>query len=176
MDEQVGKVLAELDARGLRDSTVVIFTSDHAYHLVQHHMWQKSNFHEEAARVPLIISAPGFKPGRSLSITELVDIYPTICELLGVVIPKEVQGTSLVPILRDPETMVKEASLTLDRSGRGLRAPDWAYMRYRDGTEELYDMVNDPGQFTNVLNREELSGKKLEMSKLLDEIEQQVKK
>lgn len=174
MDEQVGKVLAELDAKGLRDSTVVIFTSDHGYHLGEHHMWQKSNFHEEAARVPLIISAPGFKSGRSLSMTELVDIYPTVCELLGVRTPKEVQGTSLVPILKDPKTRVKEVSLTLDKSGRGLRATDWAYMRYKDGTEELYDMVNDPGQFTNVVDREELSGKKLEMSELLDEIEQKV--
>ncbi len=175
MDEQVGRVLAELDASGLRDSTVVIFTSDHGYHLGEHHMWQKSNFHEEAARVPLIISAPGFEPGRSLSMTELVDIYPTICELLGIGIPEEVQGTSLVPILKDPEAEVKKASLTLDGSGRGVRAPDWAYMRYKDGTEELYDMNNDPGQFTNVVNREEVRGKKVEMSELLDKIEKQVK-
>ena len=175
MDEQVGRVLAELDASGLRDSMVVIFTSDHGYHLGEHHMWQKSNFHEEAARVPLIISAPGFEPGRSLSMTELVDIYPTVCELLGIGIPEEVQGTSLVPILKDPEAEVKKASLTLNGSGRGLRAPDWAYMRYKDGTEELYDMINDPGQFTNVVNREEVRGKKVEMSELLDEIEKQVK-
>ncbi len=176
MDEQVGRVLAELETRGLRDSTLVIFTSDHGYHLGEHHLWQKGNYHEESARVPLIISAPGMKPGRTHSMSELVDIYPTVCELLGVYIPKDVQGVSLAPILKDPEASVKDVSLTLDSSGHGLRAPDWAYMRYKDGTEELYDMANDPGQYTNVVDREEVRGQKLKMIEQLDKLVKRVKK
>ena len=77
MDEQVGRLLDELDALSLRDSTAVVFASDHGYHLGEHTFWQKSNLHEEVTRVPLIVSAPGFEPGRSKSIVELVDIYPT---------------------------------------------------------------------------------------------------
>ncbi|MEM7785386.1 MAG: sulfatase-like hydrolase/transferase, partial [Planctomycetota bacterium] len=75
MDEQVGKVISELERLGLRDSTAIIFTSDHGYHLGEHQWWQKSNMHEEVARVPLIVSAPGFPVGQTYSIVELVDIF-----------------------------------------------------------------------------------------------------
>ena len=176
MDEQVGRVMAELDAKGLRDSTLIIFTSDHGYHLGEHHLWQKGNFHEDSARVPMIISAPGMKPGRTTSMAELVDIYPTVCELLGVKIPDHVQGTSQVPVLKDPAVSVKSFSITLDGAGHGLRAPKWAYMRYKDGTEELYDMINDPGQFTNVSDREEVRGQKLDLIEQLDQFVKKVKK
>jgi len=154
MDEQVGKVLDELERQGLRDSTLVIFTSDHGYHLGEHHFWQKSNLHEEVTRIPLIVSAPGFEAGRSSSLVELMDIYPTVCELLGAPIPETVQGESLAPVLRDPEATVREAALSMDRKGRAIRTDDWAYMRYRNGAEELYDMREDPGQFTNLADDE----------------------
>lgn len=148
MDAQVGRILAELDRLNLRDSTAIVFTSDHGYHLGEHLMWQKANVHEEVARIPLIISAPGFTPGRSQSISELVDIYPTLCELLGLNIPNNVQGTSLLPVLKDKSAEVKESALTF-RNGVGMRGSRWAYMRYNDGSEELYDMDRDPEQYTN---------------------------
>ena len=83
MDDQVGRVLDELDRLGLREDTVVVFTSDHGYHLGEHTFWQKSNLHEEVTRVPLIISAPGHDAGESHSLVELMDIYPTVSELVG---------------------------------------------------------------------------------------------
>lgn len=150
MDEQVGRLLDELERLGLRESTAIVFASDHGYHLGEHHFWQKSNLHEEVIHVPLIISVPGFKPGRSESIVELMDIYPTICELTGMKIPETVQGKSLVPILRDPQATVKEAALSKVKEGHSLRTKDWAYMRYEDGSEELYQMSEDGGQFTNL--------------------------
>ena len=150
MDEQVGRIVDELEAQGLRDETVIVFTSDHGYHLGEHHFWQKSNLHEEALRVPLIISAPGYLGGRSEAIVELMDIYPTVAELTGLSIPDSVQGESLVPILNDPNQQVREAALSIDRRGYALRTERWAYIRYNDDTEELYDMASDPGQITNL--------------------------
>jgi len=158
MDEQVGRILDELDRQGLRDKTAVVFTSDHGYHLGEHHFWQKSNLHEEALRVPLIISSPGVKSGRSSVITELMDIYPTLSELAGFEAPESVQGKSLVPVLEDKSARVREAALTIDGSGYALRSDRWAYIRYNDDTEELYDMESDPGQLTNLAINPEREG------------------
>jgi len=150
MDEQVGRVLDELDRLGLRESTAIVFTSDHGYHLGEHTFWQKSNLHEEVLRVPLIISVPGLKPGRSRSLVELADLYPTLSELLGLPVPEEVQGRSLAPVLKNPRAKVRQAALSVGRNGYCLRTDHWAFIRYRDGSEELYDMDADPKQFTNL--------------------------
>lgn len=157
LDDQLGRVIDELDRLGLRESTAIVFASDHGYHLGEHHFWEKSSLLEEVTRVPLIISVPGKKPGRSDSLVELVDIYPTLCELTGVPIPESVQGKSLVPILDNPEIVIREAALSVVRNGHSLRSTDWAYMRYQDGSEELYDMRADPGQFTNLAGRADLA-------------------
>jgi len=149
MDDQVGRILDELDSLGLRESTAVVFTSDHGYHLGEHRFWLKSNLHEEVVRVPLIFSVPGHAPGRSKSIVELVDIYPTLAELAGLDRPSGLDGNSLTPILEDPRAVVKEGALSFNR-GTSLRTSDWAYMRYQDESEELYDMNADPLQFDNL--------------------------
>lgn len=152
MDEQVGRVLDELDRLGLRDSTAILFTTDHGYHLGEHGFWQKANLHEEVVRVPLIISAPGINSGRTSSLVELVDLYPTCTELLGQPTPKGLHGRSLVPVLRDPETSIRETALSIhNRAGGGLRSAEWHYMNYGKNEEELYDMVKDPDQYTNVV-------------------------
>ncbi|NNC87342.1 MAG: sulfatase [Akkermansiaceae bacterium] len=149
MDEQVGRIMAELDRLGLRESTAVVFTSDHGYHLGEHGFWQKSNLHEEVLRVPLIISAPGMKPGRTKALAELVDLFPTLADLAGLGIPGGVQGRSLVPVLEDAGATVRDGALSL-HAGHCLRTADWAYIRHRDRSEELYDMRTDPKQFTNL--------------------------
>jgi iduronate 2-sulfatase len=149
MDAQVGRILDELDRLGLRESTAVVFTSDHGYHLGDHTFWQKGNVHEQVTRVPLILSVPGSKAGRTESIVELVDLYPTLSQLAGLSVPAEVQGVSLVPVLKDRAARVKDGALSFAK-GHSWRTPDWAYMRYNDKSEELYDMRADPGQFTNL--------------------------
>ena len=149
MDEQVGRILDELKRLGLEEKTAVVFISDHGYHLGEHEFWQKHNLHEEVTRVPMIIAAPGQKSGRTNSITELVDIYPTVVELAGLPIPESVQGVSLVPVLADPTATVKQGALSFQK-GTALREKAFAYMRYNDGSEELYDMREDPLQFQNL--------------------------
>ena len=150
MDEQVGRVLDELERLGLLDSTAIVFTSDHGYHLGEHTFWEKANLHEEVLRVPLIISVPGMKPGKTKSLVELVDLYPTLSELLGLSVPEEVQGSSLVKVLRDKSASVRSAAFTVGRNGHALRTRDWAYARFADKSELLYDMRKDPKQFTNL--------------------------
>ncbi len=155
MDAQLGKVLDQLDRLGLTDTTAIVFTSDHGYHLGEHTFWEKKNLHEEVTRVPLIISVPGMKPGRTSSFAELVDIYPTVCELLNLPVPPTAQGKSLLPIVEDPSATVRDSALSLEGGHHSLRTARWTYNRYKDGTEELYDMEKDPGQFTNLARSEE---------------------
>lgn len=166
MDDQVGRILNELDRLELTDSTAIIFTSDHGYHLGKHGFWQKSNLHEEVTRVPLVISAPGMQPGRTSSLVELVDLFPTACDLTSMPIPASVQGLSLRPILRDSLASVKDAALSLNK-GHAIRTANWAYMKYPDGSEELYDMKADPRQFHNLAGVESLADQKAQLKKAL---------
>jgi len=151
MDEQVGRVLDELDHLGLRESTAVVFTSDHGYHLGEHTFWQKSNLHEEVLRVPLIISSPGRKAGRTKSLVELADLWPTLAELAGHQAPAGVDGKSFAGILEDHSATIRDTAFS-SHAGRNysLRGKRWHYMRYRDGAEELYDMEKDPGEIINL--------------------------
>jgi iduronate 2-sulfatase len=167
MDEQVGRVIGELERLGLRDSTAIVFLSDHGYHLGEHTFWQKANLHEEATHVPLIVSVPGMKPGKTDSITELIDLYPTLSELAGLPVPESVQGSSLVPMLKNPRASIKQGALSFN-NGTALREKDWVYMRYTDGTEELYDMGKDPKQFTNQAANPEYSNILKQMRSRLD--------
>lgn len=148
MDQQVGRLLSELDRLGLRDSTAIVFTSDHGYHLGEHTFWQKNDLHEEVIRVPLMMSVPGYEPGRSDSIVELVDLFPTLTDLAGLPLPDGLHGVSLKPVLQNLSTVVKDGALAFAR-GTCWRTDRWAYMSYSHG-EELYDMKNDPDQFHNL--------------------------
>jgi iduronate 2-sulfatase len=175
MDKQVGRILDELEQAGLRDSTAIVFCSDHGYHLGEHGFWQKSNFHEEVTRVPLIIAAPRMTPGRTRSLVELVDIFPTLTKLVNIKTPSDVQGKSLIPILRNPSQTVRSSALSLhhkgkaNNSGHAIRTRDWAFMHYKDGTEELYDMEHDPLQFTNLADKSQFQTTKKSLTTQLQQ-------
>ncbi|MEM9141730.1 MAG: sulfatase [Bacteroidota bacterium] len=154
MDDQVGRILEELERLGLRESTAIVFLSDHGYHLGEHTFWLKSNLHEDITRVPLIISIPGMETGKTDAFVELLDIYPTLASWAGISIPETVQGTNLLPVLQDLNSSVKSGAISMVGGDKGiaLREADFAYMRYQDGSEELYDMEKDPLQFVNLAN------------------------
>jgi len=170
MDDQLGRVLNALDELGLRDETAVVFLSDHGYHLGEHGLWEKYALHEEVSRVPLIISIPGGLKGQSDSIVELVDLYPTLSDLAGLPKPVAVHGKSLVPLLtRDINKKVRDAAYSWNGGNNALRTKDWAYMQYPDGEEELYDMINDPLQFTNLARKPEQKEKLINFRKRMKE-------
>ena|SRR5690554_3208495 len=159
MDAQLGKILNTLQEEGLEDNTIVIFTSDHGFHLGEHRFWMKVSLHEESARVPLIIKVPGKKPAVCHSLTELIDLYPTIAELAGLEVPEHIQGKSLVKTLDNPSHAVREMAFSVSVY-RGmeaflLRSEKWAYIQYDEDAGsgiELYDMEYDEKQFNNLAN------------------------
>jgi iduronate 2-sulfatase len=155
MDDQVGKIVSEIDRLGIRDSTAIVFTSDHGYHLGEHEFWLKSNLHEEVTRVPLVIDAPGYRAGVSSSPVELVDLYPTLSSLASIKTPDDIEGSDLTPILKDPNYRVRETALSIN-NGFALRGDQWTYIRYTDGSEEFYDMNSDPNQFQNIVDSPEV--------------------
>ncbi len=162
MDAQVGRVLDALERSGLADNTIVVFTSDHGYHLGEHGLWQKMSLFEESARVPLIIAAPkaGSKGTVAATPVGLIDLYPTLVELCGFEPPAGLQGQSLVPILKDPSQPGRGWALSQvtrrarpDRIfGFTLRTARWRYTEWDQGRHgrELYDHDRDPLEQSNL--------------------------
>jgi len=155
MDAQVGKVLKALKEEGLEDNTIIIFTSDHGFHLGEHSFWMKVSLHEESVRVPMIIKVPGKKPAVCNSFVELLDLYPTIAELAGIETSKHLQGKSLAKTIENPNHEVRKIAFSVSQGGKTflLRTEKWAYIQYDEDAKsgiELFDMENDPKQFTNL--------------------------
>lgn len=157
-DEMVGRLLDQLDATGRSKNTIIVLWSDHGYHLGDKESCVKFTLWEKANHVPFIIGAPGItKPGsvcnRSVS---LLDIYPTLVELAGLPPKKGLDGVSLVPLLKNPQADWKHpAVMTMGRGNCAVRTERWRYIQYSDGTEELYDQVNDPWDITNLAKNPE---------------------
>ncbi len=182
MDAQLGRVLDELEALGLADKTVIVLWGDHGWHLGDHGMWCKHTNYEQATRAPLIICAPGRKGGqRTAALVEFIDLYPTICDLVGLEKPAHLQGTSLTPLLDDPRSSVKTAAFhVFPRSnrehgpmlGQAVRTERWRYIEWQkaDGgvaARELYDMRDDPGETVNLAGKSQHSAAVNELSALL---------
>ncbi len=155
MDAQVGKVLNALQEEGLEDKTIVIFTSDHGFHLGEHRFWMKVSLHEESVRVPLIIKVPGKKPAVCHSFAELLDLYPTVAELAALPTSSHLQGKSLVKTLDHPDHSIREEAFSVTQGGKSflLRTKKWAYIQYDEDAGagiELFDMEYDPKQYNNL--------------------------
>jgi len=155
MDAQVGKVLEALEASGQADNTIVIFTSDHGYHLGEHDFWAKVSLRDESSQVPLIVSVPGKPPAVCHSFVELLDLFPTTLNLCGMPIPERLQGKDLTPMLNDPGHEVRQTAFSVAPSRKGflLRDDRWAFIQYGEdagGGIELFDMHADPKQYTNL--------------------------
>lgn len=155
MDAQVGKVTDALKKAGLEDKTIVIFTSDHGYHLGEHDFWAKVSLRDESAGVPLIISVPGKNPAVCHSLTELLDLFPTVSNLCGLGVPERLQGKNISPMLDDPTYEARDAAFCVApmRKGFLLREDKWAYIQYKEDASagiELFDMTKDPKQFSNL--------------------------
>ena len=155
MDAQVGKVMRALKQSGMADNTVVIFTSDHGYHLGEHDFWAKVSLRDESAGVPLIISVPGKQPAVCDSLTELIDLYPTTAKLCGLEVPDRIQGHDISAMLDDPAVKVRDAAFSVApmRKGFLLREDRFAYIQYKEDASagiELFDTKVDPEQYNNL--------------------------
>jgi iduronate 2-sulfatase len=173
-DAQFGRVLDALDELKLRDNTIVVIIGDNGFHLGEHDVWGKMTLFGWDARVPLIISAPGIGTGgaKTSAISELIDIFPTLTDLSGLPNPPQLDGASLVPLLKDASASVKPAALTQHPRpalywgggpqalpqvmGYGLTTDRWSYHEWRDFKtghivgQELYDQQADPLETVNL--------------------------
>lgn len=170
VDAQIGKLLDTLDALGLAENTTIVLWGDHGWHLGDHDLWCKHSNFEEALRAPLLIAAPGFKPGKTKSLSEFVDIFPTLCELSGLAAPRALDGQSLVPLMRNPQASVKDYAISQypreGKMGYTLRTAHhrltwWMKSEFRSNeafspeliaARELYDYGKDPLETVNVVD------------------------
>ena len=155
VDAQVGRVLSALEDTGLANNTVVVFTSDHGYHMGEHGHYQKTTLFENAARVPLIFSGPGIQaPGRSTkALAEMVDFYPTLGELCGLEPPDYLSGISLAAVLRDPTARPRTAAFTQYSDGYSIRTAQYRYTEWGEdgsGGAELYNHQSDASEMINL--------------------------
>jgi iduronate 2-sulfatase len=166
MDAMVGKVLKSLKDNNLEKNTIVIFTSDHGYHLGEHDFWAKVSLLEESTRVPLIIKVPGKKAAICHSFVELLDLFPTTAALCGLKIPARIQGKNITATLEDSQHQVRSGIFCNNKKGLLYRDDKWAYIEYGERKKkgaELYDMLKDPKQFTNLVNNPEYASVLREM-------------
>ncbi|MEX0320564.1 MAG: sulfatase [Puniceicoccaceae bacterium] len=172
MDSQVGRVLDALERNDLADDTIVVLWSDHGYHLGEKEITGKNTLWDRSARVPLMFAGPGVEAGqKSNRPAELLDMYPTLSELCGLDVPDHLEGLSLVPQLNDPNAPRTRPAISTDNhDNHGVRTERWRYIQYADGSEELYDMVNDPNEFTNLAAEVRFSSAKAAMRKHLPSV------
>jgi iduronate 2-sulfatase len=166
MDAQLGRVLDALDRNDLAKNTIVVLWGDHGWHLGDHGMWCKHSNYEQAARIPLVVVAPGAAAGaKSAALVESVDIYPTLCELAGLALPKNLDGASFAGVLKQPATEVKEAVFHVyprgKRIGRAVRTDRYRLVEWKvpgqpaESAElELYDYQTDPAETTNIATQQ----------------------
>jgi len=161
VDDAVGRIVETLDYLGFRDDTIVIYSSDHGEMGGEHGTWQKTLFFEAASRVPMIIRWPGMidEGSKTEEIAGLIDMFPTICESAGIEIPETCEGISLFDHMInghgiDREGVFCESAVlrATEHAGCMYRTGPWKYSYYLDGTEELYNLEDDPGELTNVID------------------------
>ncbi len=153
-DVQVGRVLDALDESPHRDNTIIVLWSDHGWHLGEKLHWKKFALWEEATHNLLMISAPGVTRGNQQCDRPvgLIDIYPTLIDLCGLSTNDALEGQSLLPLLKHPKAERERPALTTHgRLNHTIRSERWRYIRYYDGTEELYDHDNDELEWINLL-------------------------
>jgi arylsulfatase A-like enzyme len=152
MDSQVGRVLDALDATGRAGDTLVVLWSDHGWHLGEKGISGKNSLWERSTRVPLIFAGPGVARGAKCGQpAELLDLYPTLVDLCGLSAKEGLEGHSLVPQLKDANARRPWPAITThNQNNHSVRSEHWRYIRYADGSEELYDHRTDPHEWTNL--------------------------
>ncbi len=152
VDSQVKRVTDALSRNGFEGNTIIVLWSDHGWHIGEKAITGKNTLWDDGTRVPLLFAGPGVKPKQLCGKpAELLDMYPTLVDLCGLPKVEGLEGRSLLPQLRDA-TAAREfpAITTHNHDNHGIRSEKWRYIVYADGSEELYDMVKDPNEWTNL--------------------------
>jgi arylsulfatase A-like enzyme len=173
-DRQIGRVLDALERLGLADETIVVLWGDHGWNLGEHTLWCKHCNFDTALRVPLILKVPGFPAGqRTRALVEFVDLYPTLCELCGIDLPAHLEGTSLVPLLEDPQRPWKTAVFSRWIDGDSIRTDRFLYTEWRGREGDvvarmLYDHREDPEENVNIAAGPEQADRVRDLSRRLE--------
>ena len=157
VDSQVKRVLDALDRNGLRENTIIVLWSDHGWHIGEKEITGKNTLWDDGTRVPLLFAGPGVKAGQVCTKpAELLDVYPTLVDLIGSEKTEQLEGVSLLPQLQDASAERERPAITTHNAGNhGIRSENWRYIVYADGSEELYNMVEDPNEWTNLAGNPE---------------------
>lgn len=152
VDSQVGRLLDALEEAGVADNTIIVLWGDHGYHLGEKDITGKNTLWDDGTRVPLIFAGPGVKAGQRVTQpAELLDIYPTLIALAGVPPRGDLEGLSLAPQLAEATAKRERPAITSHNQGNhAIRSEHWRFIRYADGSEELYDMREDPNEWANL--------------------------
>jgi arylsulfatase A-like enzyme len=157
LDAEIGRLLHHLRLRGDLENTLIVFTSDHGYHLGWRGQWCKHSLSEQVLRVPLIVRHPQASSGlkvagaQAAGIVELLDLFPTFCEFAGLPVPTTLDGQSFLHQLDDPSAEGKPAAYCRWGNGRTVRTRRWRLVERHDGSTELYDHHTDPGEYHNLI-------------------------
>ncbi|MFO8011987.1 MAG: sulfatase-like hydrolase/transferase [Phycisphaerae bacterium] len=170
-DACVGRVLDALDASPYADNTIIVLWGDHGWHLGEKLHWRKFALWEEAAHAPLMMAGPGIARGGCTRPVSFMDIYPTLADLCGLGPNERLEGNSLRPLLRDPKAEWERPALTTHgRNNHSLRSERWRYIRYADGSEELYDHARDEMEWTNLAGDPACDAIKKRLARYLPEV------
>jgi arylsulfatase A-like enzyme len=167
-DMNIGRLLDALEKSPHRDNTIIVFWGDHGWHLGEKSHWRKFALWEEAVRAPLIWVVPGVTKPEAICErpVEFMSIYPTLCELSGISVPKHVEGKSIKPLLMNPTAAWTLPTLTtFGYKNHTVRNEQWRFIRYADGGEELYNHTNDPYEWTNLATKVEFKGVRTDLAK-----------
>lgn len=174
LDDQVGRLLDGLDQSPRKDKTLIVWWTDHGWNLGEKEHWRKFALWEETTRTSMAIVAPGVtKAGTTCAApVDYMNLYPTICELTGLPVPEHVKGASLMPLLKDPSAKWDGVAVcTHGKGNHAVRDANWRYIRYADGTEELYDHSKDPYEWTNLAGEVGMSDIKARLGAVLPQEE-----
>jgi len=166
-DMNLGRLLDALDKSRYRDNTIIVFWGDHGWHLGEKSHWRKFSLWEEATRAPLIWVVPGVtQSGTTCERTvDFMSIYPTLCDVAGVATPAHVEGRSMRSLLANPNATWSEPALTtFGFQNHSVRDARWRYIRYADGSEELYDHSQDEFEWQNIATQAEHTAIKLKLA------------
>ncbi len=173
IDAQIGRMLDAIEKRGLAENTIVVLWGDHGWHLGEKQITGKNTLWDRSTRVPLVFAGPGVTPGgRCHQPAELLDIYPTLVELCGLPPRTDLEGHSLAPQLKDASARRPWPAITSHNQGNhGIRTERWRYIRYADGSEELYDYESDPHEWKNLGGEKQYESVKAELRQWLPKID-----